>query len=124
LSRPELDQSLAHEASSADYAELIAKIAKAVVEREMTVPAIMLLESVKPLSFLGNQLLIFFNPIVSLVVTSKDYYSFVGMIEDRDNVEKLLIAIEEENARFEAARKAEKASRPRRRGLFRFFVRR
>jgi hypothetical protein len=121
LSRPELDSSLLPDASPESYDALVAKIAKAIVEREMTVPAIMLIESVKPLSFLGNQLLIFLNPIVSLVISSKDYYTFVRMIEDRDNLEKLLVAIEEENARVDAARKAEKAARPRRRSLFPLF---
>jgi hypothetical protein len=121
LSRPELDSSLLPDASPESYDALLAKIAKAIVEREMTVPAIMLIESVKPLSFLGNQLLIFLNPIVSLVISSKDYYTFVRMIEDRDNVEKLLVAIEEENARVDAARKVEKAARPRRRSLFPLF---
>lgn len=121
LSRPELDSSLLPDASPESYDALVAKIAKAIVEREMTVPAIMLIESVKPLSFLGNQLLIFLNPIVSLVISSKDYYTFVRMIEDRDNLEKLLVAIEEENARVDAARKAERAARPRRRSLFPLF---
>jgi hypothetical protein len=121
LSRPELDSSLLPDASPEGYDALVAKIAKAIVEREMTVPAIMLIESVKPLSFLGNQLLIFLNPMVSLVISSKDYYTFVRMIEDRDNLEKLLVAIEEENARVDAARRAEKAARPRRRSLFPLF---
>ncbi|MCD4777234.1 MAG: hypothetical protein K8S15_14445 [Candidatus Aegiribacteria sp.] len=74
------------------------KIAKEIVQRQLTVPAIIFLESVKPLSFLGNQLLIFANPVVSLVVRTGNYYKFVRMIEDRENVEKLTIAIEEENA--------------------------
>lgn len=121
LSRPELDQSVLPEADPARSEELMARIARAVVEREMTVPAIMLLESVKPLSFLGNQLLIFLDPIVSLVVTSRDYYAFVRMLDDRENLEKLLVAIEEENARIDALRKAEKASRPKRRCLFQLF---
>jgi len=121
LSRPELDQSVLPEADPARSEELMARIARAVVERQMTVPAIMLLESVKPLSFLGNQLLIFLDPIVSLVVTSRDYYAFVRMLDDRENLEKLLVAIEEENARIDALRKAEKASRPKRRGLFPLF---
>ena len=121
LSRPELDQSVLPEADPARSEELMARIARAVVERQMTVPAIMLLESVKPLSFLGNQLLIFLDPIVSLVVTSRDYYAFVRMLDDRENLEKLLVAIEEENARIDALRTAEKASRPKRRGLFPLF---
>lgn len=74
------------------------KIAKEIVQRQLTVPAIIFLETIKPLSFLGNQLLIFANPIVSLVVRTGNYYKFVRMIEDRENVEKLTVVIEEENA--------------------------
>jgi len=87
-----------------DFTGLTARLAKEVVSRQLTVPVIIFLESVKPLSFLGNQLLIFANPVVSLLVSSPDYYGFVRMLEDRENVEKLILAIEEENAR-EAARK-------------------
>lgn len=92
--------------------ELLGKIARKVVEREMTVPAIMLLEMVKPLSFLGSQAMVFLNPVVSLVVSSDDYYRFVRLMDDRENIEKLAVAIEEENARESARREA---ARPRRR---------
>jgi len=99
-------------------AELFEKIAKKIVEREMTVPAIMLLEMVKPLSFLGSQALVFLNPIVSLVVSSGDYYRFVRLMEERDNIEKLAVAIEEENARDATRRKAAGPARRKRRRLF------
>ncbi len=82
-----------------DYSDLIERISKAIVVRQLTVPAIIFFETIKPLSFLGNQILIFSNPMVSLIVTSKDYYKFVRMIEDRDNIEKLIKGIEDENAR-------------------------
>ncbi|MCD4702059.1 MAG: hypothetical protein K8S24_09415 [Candidatus Aegiribacteria sp.] len=89
-----------------DFSEFMSKIAKEIVQRQLTVPAIIFLESIKPLSFLGNQLLIFANPVVSLVVQSGNYYKFVRMIEDRENIEKLTIAIEEENA-LEVQRRSE-----------------
>lgn len=81
-----------------DYSEFMQKIAREIVQRQLTVPAIIFLETIKPLSFLGNQLLIFANPIVSLIVRTGNYYKFVRMIENRENVEKLTVAIEEENA--------------------------
>ena len=89
-----------------DFSEFMSKIAKEIVQRQLTVPAIIFLETIKPLSFLGNQVLIFANPIVSLVVQSGNYYKFVRMLEDRENVEKLTIAIEEENA-LEVQRRSE-----------------
>ena len=91
---------------SEDYSEFMGMIAKEIVQRQLTVPAIIFLETIKPLSFLGNQVLIFANPIVSLVVQSGNYYKFVRMLEDRENIEKLTIAIEEENA-LEVQRRSE-----------------
>lgn len=99
------------------FDDLIGRIARAIVARELTVPAIVFLESVKPLSFLGNQFLVFLNPMVSLVVESGEYYRFVRMLEDRENVEKLLKAIEDENARESERRSLERLSRPRRVGI-------
>ncbi len=103
-----------------DYSDLIGKLAREITERQLAVPAIVLLESIKPLSFLGNQLLIFANPVVSLIVSSRDYYRFVRMIEDRENVERLTRAIEEENAILVARqREARRERRRRRRPLLR-----
>jgi hypothetical protein len=101
-------------------AELFGKIARKVVEREMTVPAVMLLEMIKPLSFIGSQALVFLNPIVSLIVSSEDYYRFTRLMENRENIEKLAVAIEEENARDISLRKEKKALRRKRgKSLFR-----
>ncbi|NOQ21088.1 MAG: hypothetical protein GQ565_00355 [Candidatus Aegiribacteria sp.] len=89
-----------------DFSEFMSKIAKEIVQRQLTVPAIIFLETIKPLSFLGNQLLIFANPVISLVVQTGNYYKFVRMIEDRENIEKLTVVIEEENA-LEVQRRSE-----------------
>lgn len=98
-----------------DYTGFMQSIAREIVQRQLTVPAIIFLESIKPLSFLGNQLLIFANPVVSLVVRTGNYYKFVRMIEDRENLEKLTVAIEEENAR-EVQRRTELKEARRREG--------
>ncbi len=94
-----------------DFTEFMNSIAREIVQRQLTVPAVIFLETIKPLSFLGNQLLIFANPVVSLVVRTGNYYKFVRMIEDRDNVEKLTVAIEEENAREIQRRQERKEAR-------------
>ena len=71
-----------------DYSELIARISKAIVIRQLTVPAIIFFETIKPLSFLGNQILIFSNPIVSLIVTAKDYYENAADIQRKQELKK------------------------------------
>ena len=45
-------------------AELLKMIANQIVKRKLTTPAIMFFESVKPLSFIGSQGMVFLQPIV------------------------------------------------------------
>lgn len=101
-----------------DYEKLCRKIARKVVERDLTVPAIMFLETIKPVSFLGSQMLVFANPVISLIVQTGEYYRFVRMIEDRENIEKLTVAIEEENAEASKIRRKMKEERRRKRRSF------
>ncbi|MDQ7798461.1 MAG: hypothetical protein RDU76_05910 [Candidatus Edwardsbacteria bacterium] len=88
--------------------ELLAKIANQVVKRKLTVPAIMFLESVKPLTFIGSQALIFFQPMVQAFLNRREYDEFAVLMEDRENVELLLQEIERQEAEWQAREKAEK----------------
>ncbi|OGC96324.1 MAG: hypothetical protein A2W25_08370 [candidate division Zixibacteria bacterium RBG_16_53_22] len=78
--------------------ELMRKLAQKVVDWQMTVPAILFLESTKPLSYIGTQVMVFFEPFVSAIFDVKDYNLFRQMMENRDNVERLLQKIEELDA--------------------------
>lgn len=78
-----------------DQKVLIDKVAKKIVDRGMSVPAILFLESVKPLSFLGSQLLVFLNPMIQAVLNLKEYDELTKMLEERENVERLIVRIEE-----------------------------
>jgi hypothetical protein len=88
--------------------ELLARIANQVVKRKLTVPAIMFIESVKPLSFVGSQALIFMQPIVQAFLNRKEYDEFAVLMEDRENVELLLQEIERQEAEWQAKERAEK----------------
>jgi len=74
--------------------ELIDKIAKKIVDMRMTVPAILFLESVKPLSFIGSQVMVFFQPIFRTFFSLHEYDEIALMLEERGNVERLILAIE------------------------------
>jgi hypothetical protein len=74
--------------------ELIDKIAKKIVDMRMTVPAILFLESVKPLSFIGSQVMVFFQPIFRTFFSLQEYDEIALMLEERGNVERLILAIE------------------------------
>ena len=62
---PEADQN----PLEADEQALMDKVAHKVVDKGWTVPAIMFLESIKPLNFIGSQVMVFFEPIVQTVFT-------------------------------------------------------
>jgi ASC-1-like (ASCH) protein len=78
--------------------ELLDKVAQKVVHWKMTVPAIMTLESVKPLNYIGSQAMVFFEPMVQTLLNLKDYDTFRQMLEKRETMEELLLRIE----RFDA----------------------
>jgi ASC-1-like (ASCH) protein len=79
---------------SDDERALLDKVAKKVVEWKMAIPAIMTLESVKPLNFISAQAMIFFEPMVQTLLNLKDYDMFRSMLERRESIEALLLRIE------------------------------
>ena len=74
--------------------ELISNLAQKIVRHGMAVPAIFFLDMIKYLSFFGGQLMVFFGPIITAFIPSQYYYKFAELLEDRNNVEFLLVEIE------------------------------
>jgi hypothetical protein len=74
--------------------ELLESLARKVVERRMEVPALLTLESVKPLSLLGSQALHFFEPLVTSLFPWPGYRRFAELVEDRASLEWLAQRIE------------------------------
>ncbi len=74
--------------------ELIDKIARKVVDMRMVVPAILFLESMKPLSFIGSQMMVFFQPIFRTFFSFREYDEIAVILEERENVERLILSIE------------------------------
>ena len=74
--------------------QLISNLAEKIVRHGMAIPAILFLEMVKYLSFFGGQLMVFFGPIITVFIPSHSYYKIAELLEDRKNVEFLLVQIE------------------------------
>jgi len=74
--------------------EILTKIAQKVVDLKLTPVAIVMLESSKPLSFVGSQLMIFLQPVVTSVFPFHQYDEVAALLEDRANVEALIQRIE------------------------------
>jgi hypothetical protein len=90
---------------------LIERVARRIVELQMDVPAILTLESGKPLSLLASQTLIFLEPIVLALLPIGDYRRFAQLIERREVVEALIQSIEAGAEARRAAKRAEADAR-------------
>ncbi|MDR4498274.1 MAG: hypothetical protein MRK02_10205 [Candidatus Scalindua sp.] len=77
-----------------DEIALIEKLADYVVRRKMTLPAIMFLESVQPLNFIGNQAALFFKPILIHFFSAQEYNKLINILEKRDAIKTLIRQIE------------------------------
>jgi hypothetical protein len=73
---------------------VLERVAQKVVEWKMAVPAILFLESVKPLNYIGAQGMIFFEPLVQGIFSIKDYDTLRSALEQRESIESLLQKIE------------------------------
>jgi hypothetical protein len=88
---------------SVDDLALLERVAAAVVAREMAVPAVLFLESVGPMNFLGSQALHFFTPILEVVFPQRDIERVALLLERRDTLSRLTALIERQaEARREA----------------------
>lgn len=79
--------------------QMLDKIAQTIVRRGMSVPAVFFIESLKPLNFIGSQALVFFGPVIESLFPKNGIYDFAELMEDRDNVDRLLLRIEELESR-------------------------
>lgn len=90
---------------------LLSKIAQKVVDYRLAPVAIIFLESSKPLSFLGNQFLIFMQPFYRALFSFREYEEIAAMLEDRSNIEALICEIERLEEERDEGKRTEKNSR-------------
>jgi hypothetical protein len=89
---------------------LLDRIAQGIVRWEMTVPAIFLLESSKPLSFVGSQFLHFLSPIIHTIVDARELDRFALLLEKRETVEELIVRVEREDLNRAAKKKSRRGN--------------
>ena len=89
---------------------MAARVAAAIIERRMALPATLFLESVRPMNFLAGQAVHFFNPLLSVVLDFRQIEAFGLLLEKRGAVDLILGEIEGREARRKAERGAGKAT--------------
>jgi hypothetical protein len=74
---------------------LLEKLAQWIVSHRLETPAIMFLESIKPLSFIGSQMWLMYGvPMLGIVVDEHQTSEYGLLFEDRKNLESLIRKIE------------------------------
>ena len=90
---PELPRVL-EDIPEAEQRALLEKLAHWIVRRQLTAPAILFLETGKPLNFLGSQLMLAFSPFVQAFFKGEQYHKLALILEKDENVEMLIQLIE------------------------------
>ena len=73
--------------------QLIDRLARFLVRRRLAMPALLVLDSGRPLSFLGSQMLTFLSPFATLLFSPAQYQRFTRLLERRANIDLLIDAI-------------------------------
>ncbi len=85
-------------AFASEDAALLEKVARLIVKRGMALPALLFLESLGPLNFLGSQVLHGLRPFLELVCNATEMERLASVLERRDSVPRLIAMIQEQAA--------------------------
>lgn len=88
------------EVSREEAQELLDRVAKFIAERRMGSAAIMFIESLRPLHFIGSQLLYMLSPFAEIIFKPAEYQKFACTLEDEENIRYLLDQIDKYDAEF------------------------
>lgn len=86
-----------HEYAEQELLEFIEKFSDKIASLKLSTIAIVTLESIKPLSFLTSQAMVFFEPFIKAFFTVKDYEKLYKILENRNLLEILITKIEEKS---------------------------
>ena len=83
----------------AERDQLLDRLASEVTRRRMETPSVLALEMHRPLAFLGSQALIVFTPVLAPAFGLENLQRLQKLLEDRENLDRLIDRIEEQSAR-------------------------
>lgn len=73
---------------------LLERVADAIVTRRMATPAMLFLESMGPMNFLGSQVLHVLTPIIEFALSATELTQIARLLERRDSIHRLMTLIE------------------------------
>jgi hypothetical protein len=86
-------------ALSVEDVELLDRVANSIVSRGMAAPAVVFLESLGPMNFLGSQALHFLTPVIELAFNAREVEQVARLLERRDTVTRLIALLEAKSPR-------------------------
>ena len=96
---------MANEALTDDDRALLEKLARRVVELKLETPALLTLETARPLSVLAGQAMLFFEPFAQALFRFPEYRRVAALVEQREALEALAAMIERAADERERARR-------------------
>ncbi len=88
-----------------DDDRFLLSLAVKISRRRLAAPATLWLDSIKPLSFLGSQVMHFTSPFVHLVGDGDGFDRLAGLLEERSHLDRLLDHLAAVDGAPETARK-------------------
>jgi hypothetical protein len=76
-------------------AAAVARVARFVVRFGMTVPAVLALETVRPLSYVGSQFMHLLSPSIGTFLSATEWDAMAALLEDRKGLDYVLRVIEQ-----------------------------
>jgi hypothetical protein len=93
---------------------LFDRLSERVVKLRLTMPAVLFLESTRPLNFIGSQVMVFFAPMVHALFAAREYNLLQQALERRETIGFLVDLLEAkeqaEQERERSERQAKKAA--------------
>ena len=86
---------MSDDALAAEDLALLQRLAARVVELRLETPAVLTLETARPLSVVAGQAMLFFEPFAQVLFRINDYRRWAALIERRDALETLTRFIED-----------------------------
>ena len=96
---------MAAEALAVEDRALLERLARRVVELRLEVPALLTLETARPVSVLAGQAMLFFEPFVQALFRFEEYRRVAALVERREALEELGRLIERATDERERARR-------------------
>lgn len=88
---------------------IVDKVCREIARRHLTTPALIFLESFRPLNYIGSQIMHFFHPFISAVVNADGYQQFSKFLESRNSIDYLFKRIEFYEKEFENQKPKDKS---------------